>query len=137
MKTLTIGRSPECDIHIPDESGDVSRRHALLKSNNLGKYEIIDVSKNGTYVNGVKIKPHRSVPVNRGDVVSFANKCKLDWNDVPSKRAGASVWLMILAALVAIGGIIWGVWYVLSTDDDLPAESPAAVEVATDRGASE
>ena len=50
-KIITIGRGEEADIHIDDEL--VSRRHATIKFLPLGKMEIRDLSKNGTFVNGI------------------------------------------------------------------------------------
>ena len=51
MKTITIGRGDGCNIYIDDES--MSRRHAIIKIPTFGEMEIVDMSKNGTSVNGV------------------------------------------------------------------------------------
>ncbi len=54
---LTVGRLPECEVVVSD--GNVSRRHAQIRSVD-GRYAIADLgSTNGTRVNGAKIsRPH-------------------------------------------------------------------------------
>lgn len=55
MKTITIGRLPENDIVFDHKS--VSRNHARITETDDGTYLIEDLnSKNGTYVNGRKVK---------------------------------------------------------------------------------
>ncbi len=50
---ITIGRTSECEIQLPVEG--VSRKHALISFHNEEYYvEDLD-SKNGTYLNNVKI----------------------------------------------------------------------------------
>jgi len=54
MGTTTLGRSPENDIHIPEER--ISRKHAQI-SFGPGGYSLYDMnSENGSYVNGTRIK---------------------------------------------------------------------------------
>ncbi|PIE02418.1 MAG: hypothetical protein CSA81_07065 [Acidobacteria bacterium] len=54
MGTTTLGRSPENDIHIPEER--ISRKHAQV-SFGPGGYSIYDMnSENGTYVNGSRVQ---------------------------------------------------------------------------------
>ncbi len=50
---LLIGRSPECDLILPDPS--VSRKHARIVGTNFGFY-IEDTSTNGTFIGGKRIK---------------------------------------------------------------------------------
>lgn len=48
---ITLGRSHESDVVIPDRS--VSRRHALIKRGDDGRFVVLDAgSSNGTSVNG-------------------------------------------------------------------------------------
>ena len=50
---ITIGRTSECEIQLPREG--ISRKHVLIHFHNEEYYvEDLD-SKNGTYLNGVKI----------------------------------------------------------------------------------
>lgn len=54
--SFTIGRGPECDIHIRDKS--LSRRHAQVEVTR-GHAQLVDLnSKNGTFVNGVRVERH-------------------------------------------------------------------------------
>jgi len=74
---LTIGRSPECDIILPDRV--VSRRHACIERRD-GEYFIVDDdSKNGTFVNGQPVtEPHRLVD---GDEIQVALRFRLTFVD--------------------------------------------------------
>src|SRR4029079_18400033 len=61
--TLTIGRASKCDVVI--DSGSVSRHHAHLAIHT--DIEIEDAgSSNGTFVDGVKLPPHRLVALTSG-----------------------------------------------------------------------
>lgn len=82
MKTITIGRGDGCTITINDEM--ISRRHAIIKISTLGKMEIVDMSKNGTFVNGIRLRPNVPFPITRKDVINFANVQQLDWAMVPN-----------------------------------------------------
>ena len=75
MKTITIGRGEGCNINIDDEM--MSRRHAIIKIPTFGGMEIVDMSKNGTSVNGVRLRPNVPFPVSRKDVVTFADVAQL------------------------------------------------------------
>jgi hypothetical protein len=62
----SIGRSPDCDIFLDDVT--VSRKHAVLLSDD-GRFTIEDQgSLNGTYVNRRRIE---SAPLNDGDEVQI------------------------------------------------------------------
>lgn len=66
---VTIGRSPDCSIVIPNER--VSRYHAYIWEAE-GTCRLIDEkSKNGTYVNGVLT---RNTALSPGDVISIENQ---------------------------------------------------------------
>lgn len=104
-KILTIGRNSQCNICINDDTNVASRMHATLEIGTNGKYFIIDQSRNGTYVNGVKITPHQKVPVKRGDVISFAHVKQLDWNSVP-KNPDMLLWASIAAAILILLAIV-------------------------------
>lgn len=108
-KFLTIGRNPACDICIPDSTDVVSREHAILEIGKGGKYFLIDKSRNGTYVNGIKMSSNEKIPVTREDVISFAHVRDLDWSLVP-KNNTVKVWtIAIVAAIVVLGGGGWGI----------------------------
>jgi two-component system, cell cycle response regulator len=62
--TTTIGRSPECEIHI-DHAG-VSRRHARIVREGEAEYEVVDLgSRNGTAIRGRPITRCRLVDGDR------------------------------------------------------------------------
>lgn len=113
MKTITIGRGEDANIVIDDEM--VSRRHATIRISPWGKMELRDFSKNGTYVNGIRLAVNKPYPVTRKDVISFARVRQLDWSEVPDPmkpyKIGAIALLAIIAALVAfslLSRIDWG-----------------------------
>lgn len=113
MKILTVGRGEDADIRIDDDM--VSRRHASIKLLPLGKMEIRDLSKNGTFVNGVRIAPNKFHKVTRKDVVSFAKVRQLDWSEVPDLmrpyRIGAiaaGVCIVLALAVALVSRIDWG-----------------------------
>lgn len=101
MKALSIGRDQGCNIVINDHTDVISRRHAILNISSSGKITIVDQSRNGTYVNGIRISQNAPVPVSRKDVISFAHIAKLDWNAVPKANS-----IMRYAVMGAIGVLI-------------------------------
>jgi hypothetical protein len=65
--TAVLGRSRECDCVIDDQN--VSRRHAELRRNSSGDWQIVDLgSTNGVKVNGRRVDTSRLAP---GDEVSL------------------------------------------------------------------
>lgn len=100
MKTITIGRDASCTICINDER--ISRRHALLKIHNTGKMEIVDMSSNGTYVNGIKLAKNVPFPVTRKNNVVFGHARQLDWNDVPDPTKPFKIAAFAILGLIVI-----------------------------------
>ena len=105
MKAYSIGRESGCDIVIYDSTDVVSRRHAVLNVHPNGKMFIVDQSRNGTYVNGIRVTPNVPVPVSRKDIISFAHVVKLDWSQVPATNLWMQVaaWVVGVLLLAAIG----------------------------------
>lgn len=69
MKELTIGKLPDNILVIDNKM--VSRHHAKIVMDRGGRYELIDLgSKNGTYVNGRKVRGSQTVKP--GDRIVFA-----------------------------------------------------------------
>ena len=62
-RIYTIGREPQCDIWLQDSTDVASRNHAILEVGNGGKYFLTDQSRNGTYVNGIKMTLPSANPV--------------------------------------------------------------------------
>ena len=98
MKSITIGRKDGCDIVIDDEM--ISRRHAILRIYTFGKIEIVDMSTNGTFVNGVKLRPNVPFPVSRKDVVNFANVHQLDWGLVPDPFKNYKLGVLVIVCFI-------------------------------------
>ena len=105
MKTITIGRGDGCNIYIDDES--MSRRHAIIKIPTFGGMEIVDMSKNGTSVNGVRLRPNVPFPVSRKDVVTFADVAQLDWAKVPDPLKYYKLGALIVGGLIVLLLAIW------------------------------
>lgn len=109
MKVYSIGRELGCDIIINDSTDVISRRHATLNVQPSGKMTIIDLSHNGTYVNGIRINQNVPVPVTREDNISFAHVAQLDWDQIPDTRGMIIKYSLmgLLAILLVVGGV-WG-----------------------------
>lgn len=77
MKELTIGKLP--DNHIVIDNPMVSRHHAKIVMDKGGHFEIVDLgSKNGTFVNGRKVRD--AMPIRPGDRIVVASSSILtDW----------------------------------------------------------
>ena len=84
---LTIGRAPECDVRIEGDA-EVSRLHALLLCRSAS-WTIDDagLSRNGTFVNGERVRGHR-VLRNR-DVVRAGMTDIRFFNPVPERTRTA------------------------------------------------
>ena len=68
-KSITIGRSPDCDVSFDD--ANISRRHAEIRVV-LGAHVISDLgSTNGTKVNGVPITLERTL--RDGDIIALGS----------------------------------------------------------------
>jgi len=117
-KVYTIGRDTSCDIVIQDSTDVVSRVHASLKAKGNGKYVLIDQSRNGTYVNGIKMSANEEIPVTRKDIISFAHIKDLDWNQIPKEKNSKMIW--ILAAIAAI--VIAYICYFIFKPEEEPCQ---------------
>ena len=71
-KTLSVGRSRECGICIPESS--VSKNHFLLSMLDDGRISITDAhSTNGTFVNNTKLDPAQFLVLSDNDLIEFGN----------------------------------------------------------------
>lgn len=105
-KIYTIGRDPQCDIVIQDVTDIVSRVHAVLRVEPNGKLYIKDQSKNGTYINGMRMTPNVEIPVSRKDNVSFANIRDMDWSIVPNPMMKTVSIISFTALGLAVAGLL-------------------------------
>lgn len=127
MKIITIGRGDDCDIIIEDPM--MSRRQAVMRLYPTGKIEIIDYSRNGTSVNGVKLVPEKLTRIKRGDAVTFAGTKSLDWKEIPDVSKPFRIAMWSVAGVVALVLILWAVMAVnRAVRSDVPVD---AVETVT------
>ena len=118
MKALSIGREQGCDIVINDSTDVISRRHAILNISSSGKITIVDQSRNGTYVNGIRLSQNVPVPVTRKDIISFAHVAKLDWNAVPKSNSTMSYIIMGIVGVLVITCGLFAYQYMKPGDSD-------------------
>jgi hypothetical protein len=91
--TVTIGRSPDCDIMLDDRQ--VSRFHARITWHE-DHYELADLgSKNGTHLNGREVTSPQ--PLHDGDEIQIALRFKLAFVD-----AGATAPLAFEGARIGL-----------------------------------
>jgi signal transduction histidine kinase/CheY-like chemotaxis protein len=74
LDSATLGRSPEATIMLDDL--EVSRLHGRLSRTESGAFGIQDLSRNGTYVNGVRIERCQLSP---GDRVRFGPNVTMEF----------------------------------------------------------
>ncbi|MEM7257307.1 MAG: type VI secretion system-associated FHA domain protein TagH [Pseudomonadota bacterium] len=69
---VTIGRSPDCEVTLPDDNKYVSSRHAEISLADNALF-ITDTSANGTFINGAAAPIGRGTrsPLNDGDTLSM------------------------------------------------------------------
>ena len=126
MKTVSIGRGEGCNIIVDDEM--MSRSHAIIRIPTFGKMEVVDMSKNGTYVNGVRVRPNVPVPVTRKDVVNFAEVYQLDWSTIPDPLKYYKIGAIIVGGLIVLLLVIL-LFKSLSSGTDTSPEQPAVEQV--------
>ena len=66
-----IGREFDCDLVLSDYSRRLSRYHVKLMRNDAGDYKIVDISKNGTSLNGNPMRPGSIYELLDGDVLAL------------------------------------------------------------------
>ena len=130
MKVITIGRDPSCNIVINDPK--ISRRHAIIRVSDFGKIEVVDLSTNGTSVNGNPLRKNVPYPVTRNNQVTFAGVSKLNWDEVPNPFK-LYKWIAIgIAGLIALAIAITAIVNAVGSDPDpvITQEPPAATTTA-------
>jgi type VI secretion system FHA domain protein len=70
-QSLTIGRSDENDLVLPDPDRMLSKRHCKIEDDN-GNIVVVDQSTNGTFLNYAKLAlGDTQTPLNDGDILSI------------------------------------------------------------------
>ncbi len=140
--TARIGQGPQNDIIIDDDT--VSTQHARLEYSD-GGWRLIDLnSRNGTYVDGVRITPEVATPLRESAAIAFGAvnltfQARVDVEpdtlvatgprdeaSAQVRRAGfrLPVWLVLLVIIIA--SIL--VFAFLSMGGEAPPSQPANVE---------
>lgn len=71
QERISLGRDKENDLHIPDTSRVVSKKHAEI-TNQDGSFEIADLgSKNFTYLNSTRLESGRTYALTDGDLIKL------------------------------------------------------------------
>lgn len=122
MKKIILGRGEDCDVYLNDTKGLISRKHAIMKIRPIGQYEITDVSKNGTFINGIRMKPHIPYKVKRKDIIVFANTSKLDWDDIPDYSKWIKIGLVGMVVLLAV--VILCLMFIFDSSRQSSSERP-------------
>lgn len=136
MKIITIGRGDDCDIIIEDPM--MSRRQAVMRLYPTGKIEIIDYSRNGTSVNGVKLVPEKLTRIKRSDAVTFAGTKSLDWKEIPDVSKPFRIAMWSVAGVVALVLILWAVMAVnRAVRSDVPVDAVETVTTSRAAGGSQ
>lgn len=130
MKTLyTIGRESNSDIILWNEES--SRCHAQIRIDQKGKLWLMDMSTNGTYLNGMRISPNYEVEVSRKDEILFAGVEALDWSRIP-KQKNKVLWIILPISIVVLIAIAFVLCCVLIPKENTEFEgevTPIATEV--------
>jgi pSer/pThr/pTyr-binding forkhead associated (FHA) protein len=151
LPVVSVGRASQNDIVIPDDS--VSTTHSRLEYQD-GAWRITDLgSKNGTYVEGVRLAPEVPTPLPFGSTVRFGGtrlhfrpvqnadpeKARASYSAPPppetirTRRSGfrLPVWLLaVILILLAIAALVLGwLW-----TEPLPTAPPTTAALYTSPG---
>ncbi|KAJ8959052.1 hypothetical protein NQ318_022307 [Aromia moschata] len=81
QETFKIGRSDVCDVVINESAsikgGTISKVHCMLKKGPHGTHFIVDLSKNGTFVNGKLVGKDQMILIKDNDTIAVG---KQQWN---------------------------------------------------------
>ena len=131
MRTIKIGRDPSSQVFLDHEM--ISRHHAILRVYSTGKMELVSMGVNGTKLNGALVRPNVVYKVKRSDMISFADRFQLDWNQIynPRKKfyvAGTILLVcLLLFVLVMLGKVVFR--YFNPNDESAPATLRTSVEI--------
>lgn len=87
--STTLGRSPNCDIHVDPKHTKVSREHAQIKIYQNSMYVLYDKSAGGTFVNG---KREQQIVLHDGDRISLAGAVEFSFANGILSSSTPGVW---------------------------------------------
>lgn len=102
-----VGSNFNNDIQIAGST--VSRYHATIKLGRDNKMYIVDHSKNGTTVNGVKIGPNQPYRIKKNSAV-VCGGVPVDTSRLPWPSSAWKTVLAVAAALIIVAGAGFGIW---------------------------
>lgn len=105
METIKIGRDPSSQIFLNHEM--ISRHHAILRIYPTGKMELVSMGANGTKLNGALVRPNVVYRVKRSDMISFADRYQLDWNQIHNPRKKYYIAGIILLACLLLFALVY------------------------------
>jgi pSer/pThr/pTyr-binding forkhead associated (FHA) protein len=80
---IVIGRQEGCDFHVPHD--ELSRKHCEI----IIEDEIISIidlgSKNGVYVDGIRIQPNTKTPININSLIMLSHRFNLTFMRRPNQ----------------------------------------------------
>jgi len=89
ITSWVVGRDLDCDLVVQEPT--VGGRHCRLTHRTNG-FTIEDLgSRNGTFVNGVRIAPGEQVSVRQGALVTLGGKVEMPWPVLPNRSRAATV----------------------------------------------
>lgn len=80
-KRIYIGRDDANDWIVPESFNTVSNNHANIEETENGHLLLVDHSRNGTVVNGIRVKDS-SIEIKEGDNIRLANSYLLSWSQI-------------------------------------------------------
>lgn len=92
----------------------VSRYHATVKQGKDGKMYIIDHSKNGTTVDGVKIQPNQLHRIKKSNAI-VCGGVPVDLSRLPWPSSALKYVIGIAASILVLVGVGFGIWKLTST----------------------
>lgn len=90
----------------------VSRYHATIKHGKDGRFYIVDHSKNGTTLDGIKLQKDVPYRIKRKSVV-VCGGAAVDLSRLPWPSNSGKTILTIAAGIVILLGLSWGIWKLL------------------------
>lgn len=82
-ETITVGRSSTCDLCLSEPN--ISRAHAVFHYDN-GSWYLKDLgSTNGTWINGNRLEPNKTVHLHEGARIDFGNAHQVVFHKGPSE----------------------------------------------------